>query len=86
MRAHVDSRRKKRALVFSALLAVLASALHSFGDTPSQLMHAEMETDLVPSPAKFDVLLPPNYESIQEPLPVLLWLHGGSNGKNHIER
>ena len=86
MRAHVDSRRKKRALVFSALLAVLASALHSFGDTQSQLMHAEMETDLVPSPAKFDVLLPPNYESIQEPLPVLLWLHGGSNGKNHIER
>ena len=86
MREHVDSQRKKKAFVFSVLLTALASAVQSFGDTPSKLVHAEMETDLVPSPAKFDVLLPPNYESIQEPLPVLIWLHGGSNGKNHIER
>ena len=45
-----------------------------------------METELVPGPAKFDVLLPPGYESIPGPLPLVVWLHGGGNGVGHLER
>ena len=51
-----------------------------------RLINAEMNTQLVPSPAKFDVLLPPGYEVIDEPLPLLIWLHGGSSGVGHIDR
>ena len=52
----------------------------------SRLVHAEMETKLVPSPARFDVLLPPNYETLEEPLPIVIWLHGGGSGVDHLER
>jgi S-formylglutathione hydrolase len=50
------------------------------------LLHAELETQLVPTPAKYDVLLPPGYDDMAGPLPLLLWLHGGSSGVDHIER
>ena len=74
-------------------LAVLCGLLF-FGSPPAlaqevqrgRLIHAEMETELVPSPAKFDVLLPPNYETIGRPLPILVWLHGGGGGVGHLER
>jgi len=50
------------------------------------LLHEELATDLVPGPAKYDVLLPPGYEDLKGPLPLLVWLHGGGSGVNHIER
>ena len=72
--------------LFLLLLICGASMVGAQEAQKSRLIHAEMETDLVPSPAKFDVLLPPGYESISEPLPLLVWLHGGSSGVDHIER
>ena len=67
-------------LFFGSTLAVSQEAPRG------RLIHAEMETELVPSPAKFDVLLPPDYEAILEPLPLVIWLHGGSSGVGHLER
>ena len=37
----------------------------------------KLETDLVPSPIKYKVLLPPDYETSGEPYPLMLALHGG---------
>ena len=61
-------------LVFSSPLALAQEAQRG------RLIHAEIETELVPSPAKFDVLLPPNYETMEKPLPIVIWLHGGGGG------
>lgn len=42
------------------------------------------ETDLVPSPVKYDILLPPNYKSTDKTYPLLFWLHGGGGGGGHL--
>ena len=35
------------------------------------------ESSLVPSPAQYDVLLPPGYDTSDKTYPLLYWLHGG---------
>jgi S-formylglutathione hydrolase len=37
----------------------------------------QIETDLVPSPIQYDVLLPKSYDSSNEKYPLMLFLHGG---------
>jgi len=84
--------KKRISLAWSLLLLPFvfgglgAAGQESAGAKASRLIHAELATELVPSPAKFDVLLPPGYDNIKEPVPLLLWLHGGSSGVNHLER
>tara|TARA_B100001123_G_scaffold263384_1_gene293291 strand:- start:229 stop:423 length:195 start_codon:yes stop_codon:yes gene_type:complete len=45
-----------------------------------KLLNLQLETTLVPSPASVDVLLPPGYEQFNDPIPLFIWLHGGSSG------
>lgn len=51
---------------------------------PGQLIHLQIETTLVPSPAAVHVLLPPGYEQLSDPVPLLIWLHGGTSGKAYL--
>ena len=52
----------------------------------SQLLDAELATRLVPSPVEFAVLLPDGYDTAKEPLPLLLFLHGGGGNKNYLRQ
>lgn len=52
---------------------------------PGRLVHIALETQLVPSPASVDILLPPGYEELTEPVPLFIWLHGGTSGKGFLE-
>ncbi len=51
----------------------------------SQIVDLEMTSDLVPSPVKFSVLLPPDYETAAAPLPLLLNLHGGGGSRDMLK-
>jgi S-formylglutathione hydrolase len=74
-------------LFLIAILASLSASTAEESETPKgTLVHGELATELVPSPAAFDVLLPPGYDDINDPMPLLVWLHGGSSGVGHIER
>lgn len=52
----------------------------------SQLLDAKLETKLVPGPVEYAVLLPDGYEAAKEPLPLLLFLHGGGGDKSFLAR
>jgi S-formylglutathione hydrolase len=68
--------------VFSLLsIAALASTAAA-----SQLVDLRIESRIVPSPVEFAVLLPDGYERITEPLPLLLFLHGGNGDKSFLTR
>jgi esterase/lipase superfamily enzyme len=49
-----------------------------------KMINLSIETTLVPSPAAVDVLLPPGHSQTSEPLPVMIWLHGGTSGKGYL--
>ena len=69
---------------FPSLVAVLAAAVSAAQE--SVLSHHTLATDLVPGDARFDLLLPPFYDSERrEPYPLLLWLHGGGIGEGQLE-
>ncbi len=52
-----------------------------------EIIQRELVSELVPKPAKYDILLPPSYDpNSTAPLPLLIWLHGGSNGKDHLKK
>ncbi len=52
----------------------------------SQLVDAKVETRLVPSPVEYAALLPDGYEAAKDPLPLLLFLHGGGGDKSFLSR
>mgnify|MGYP002622908090 CR=1 FL=1 len=47
-----------------------------------ELLQLRIASDLVPSPVAVDVLVPPGYEEFTDPVPLFLWLHGGTSGKD----
>jgi S-formylglutathione hydrolase len=50
------------------------------------ILTCQIETDLVPSPAQFDVLLPKSYEELDKKFPLMLFLHGGGpQGHMHLK-
>ena len=66
------------------LLIVLGAAAAPAQE--SVLSNHSVATDMVPGEARFDLLLPPAYDPERaEPYPLLLWLHGGSNGEGQLE-
>ncbi len=72
-----------------ALLTILTLSMppRSVANPPSgSLLNLKLETTLVPSPAAVDVLLPPGYAELNSPLPLFIWLHGGSSGKGLLQR
>lgn len=47
----------------------------------------QIESELVPSPVKYDVLFPKEYENSNETYPLMLFLHGGgAQGKNLLNQ
>ena len=52
----------------------------------SQLLDRKLETDLVPGPVEFYVLLPPGYSETGERYPLVIDLHGGGGSRANLER
>ena len=50
----------------------------------SKLLLQSRESDLVPSPAEYAVLPPPGYSRDNEPIPLLLFLHGGGGDRSFL--
>lgn len=77
-------------LVVAVVGTYLDSCRADIAVRSGKLVNLKIETILVPSPASVDVLLPPNYKNSSKPLPLFIWLHGGTSGKdylkNHIQR
>jgi len=69
----------------TVLLALICGSFTS-AVTASQLVDGKLETKLVPGPVEFAVLLPDGYEAAKEPLPLLLFLHGGNGDKSFLAR
>jgi S-formylglutathione hydrolase len=65
-----------------ALAAVFLLAAACAGE--SRIVDLEMTSDLVPSPVKFSVLLPPDYDAAAGALPLLLNLHGGGGSREML--
>lgn len=66
-------------LLVSAVALALASAA---GAQPAQLIDGSLESDLVPSPVEYYALLPAGYDEMEEPLPLVLNLHGGGGSRD----
>ena len=65
-------------LTFVALLVPTAAA--------SQLIEGKLESKLVPHPVEYNALLPDGYDAAKEPLPLLLFLHGGGGDRSFLGR
>ena len=52
----------------------------------SQLIEAKLETKFIPAPVEYNVLLPDGYETAKDPLPLLLFLHGGGGDRSFLTR
>ena len=52
----------------------------------SQMVESKIETKLLPAPVEFNVLLPDGYDTVKEPLPLLLFLHGGGGDRSFLTR
>jgi len=75
------SRKSFRTIVF--VVAVTGAPLIA---NASQLVEGKVETRLVPSPVEYNALLPDGYDTIKEPLPLLLFLHGGGGDRGFLMR
>lgn len=75
----------RTSMLVAAMMAMAlgASAVRA---EPARVETVELATKLVPSPAKYSVLLPPGYASSKAPLPVLLLLHGGGGDNSFLAR
>lgn len=69
-----------------AIFLMLATGALSISAEASQMVESRIETRLVPGPVEFNVLLPDGYDSIKEPLPLLLFLHGGGGDRRFLTR
>src|SRR5260370_1258214 len=78
-----ESMLRKISLMFRTIGAILvASAIAN----ASQLVEAKLETKFVPGPVEFNVLLPDGYETAKDPLPLLIFLHGGGGDRSFLTR
>jgi len=71
-----------------AAAVAVALALSGAAHAQAKLETVQMATKLVPSLAKYSVLLPPGYDPAKGPYPLVLLLHGGNgdNGFLGVER
>lgn len=74
-----------RKILLAGIALCLFAAL-SIDTRASQLVEGTLETKLVPSPVEYNVLLPDGYDTIKEPLPLLLFLHGGGGDRTFLNR
>ncbi|HLG15961.1 MAG TPA: alpha/beta hydrolase-fold protein [Blastocatellia bacterium] len=72
--------------IVSSALAVAFVGIVSTVASASRLVESKLETKLLPTPVEFNVLLPEGYEDAKEPLPLLLFLHGGGGDRSFLTR
>ncbi len=60
-------------------VCLLAAAAQAQGP---RLVDGHLESDLVPSPVEYYALLPPGYDDLEEPVPLVLNLHGGGGSRD----
>jgi S-formylglutathione hydrolase len=72
----------------AVILAVAILLWLSFAGAAAaqKLETVELATGLVPSPAKYSVLLPPGYDPAKPAYPLLLLLHGGDGDNGFLSR
>ena len=72
----------------SLFITFLLISVGAFGQSAhaSQLVESRFDTKLVPGPVEYNVLLPDGYDSAKEPLPLLLFLHGGGGDRAFLTR
>jgi S-formylglutathione hydrolase len=73
------------ALALAAMTLAPMPMAASAAPVPGTLETGTIDTKLVPSPAKFTVLLPPGYASAKSPLPLVLFLHGGDGDNGFLK-
>jgi S-formylglutathione hydrolase len=72
---------------FSPILCAIAlcvSGAHSLRAT--ELIEAELKSNLVPKPVPYAVLLPDGFQASGPALPLLLYLHGGGGDRSYLTR
>jgi S-formylglutathione hydrolase len=67
------------AAVLLPLLAIAAA------HAESRLVTGQFETNLIPAPLKFTALLPDGYDSLDDPVPLLYFLHGGGGDNGFLK-
>lgn len=77
---------KMRILLVFIAFSLTTTGVAGTSPESGKLIKLQLETTLVPTPAAVDVLLPPGYDQLSEPVPLFIWLHGGSSGKDHLEK
>ncbi len=65
----------------SLLPMLLCATCFATTVSASQLVDAKVETKLLPGPMEYAALLPDGYDAATQPLPLLLFLHGGGGSK-----
>ena len=50
----------------------------------SRIVNATVETDAVPGPVEYAVLLPDGYSKTSDPVPLVLFLHGGGGNRDRL--
>ena len=73
-------------LVISSGLAIALVVIAAMTASASQLIESTLETTLLPGPVEFNMLLPEGYDAVEEPLPLLLFLHGGGGDRTFLTR
>ena len=71
-----------RCLFATAACLLLAA---SVGAQSARLVDASLDSDLVPGPVEYYALLPPGYDDLDEPLPLVLHLHGGGGSRDQLK-
>ena len=84
----VPARCRGRALrevaIAFAVAAIATAGSSAVAETSTDLQRKTIETQSVPSPARYAVLLPPSYAGGTKRYPLLLWLHGGSGDHDFL--
>jgi S-formylglutathione hydrolase len=77
-----------RALSVLLLVAWLStsSATVALAQSGAKLIEGAVTTELVPGPVQYYALVPPGYDALTEPVPLVLNLHGGGGNREVLAR
>ena len=70
--------------VLLALLVGICACTASRAE--NRLLDEMIDSKVLSKPVEYAVLLPDGYESAKEPLPLLLWLHGGGGSRDNLKQ